>query len=120
MGNKIFYIVVALVLVALLVLLSDLFVYYMPEGLQMIALLSVAVLASVWAGVVMYEKANDEREVTHKMQAGRAAYISGILVLTLALIFQGLNHDIDPWISLSLGVMVVSRIIARLYYEKYK
>lgn len=120
MANKIFHIGIAVILVALLTLLSDPFMLWMPARAQMIVLLGAAIFACVWAGFVMYERAYDEREMLHKMHAGRVAYLSGIAVLTLALIVQGFAHAIDPWVSAALGVMVVSKLVARLYSERYK
>ncbi len=120
MANKFFHIGTAVVLIALLMLLSDPFMLWMPAEAQMAVILGAAVLACVWAGFVMYERADDEREMLHKMHAGRIAYLSGIAVLTLALIFQGFAHAIDPWVSTALGVMVVSKLFARLYSEYYR
>ena len=120
MTNKIFHIITAVVLVGFLTLLSDPFMLWMPEQAQMAVLLCAAVLLGLWTGFVMYEQAHDEREVLHKMHAGRAAYLSGIAVLTIALVVQGLAHDIDPWISGALGTMVVAKLIARFYLERYQ
>lgn len=120
MANKLFHILTAIIFVGLLVLLSDPFMLWMPPQAQMLALLAVAVLACVWAGFVMYERAHDEREVVHKMHAGRVAYLSGVAVLTLALVVQGLAHAIDPWVSAALAVMVVSKLVSRLYTEYYQ
>ena len=120
MANKFFYIGTAVLLIVLLVLLSDPFMLWMPAKAQMAVLVSAAVLVALWAGFVMYEKADDERELVHKMHAGRVSYLSGITVLTLALIYQGFVHTIDPWISFALGVMVVSKLFARLYSEYYR
>lgn len=120
MANKLFHIGTAVVLVGLLTLLSDPFMLWMPAEAQMAVLLGAAVLACVWAGFVMYERSTDEREALHKMHAGRVAYLSGIAVLTVALIVQGFAHSIDPWISVALGVMVVSKLIARFYTEQYR
>lgn len=120
MANKFFHIGTALLLVGLLTLLSDPFMLWMPDFAQMTALLGAAVLACVWAGFVMYERSHDEREALHKMHAGRVAYLSGIAVLTVALIVQGFAHDIDPWISIALGVMVISKLVARFYSERYQ
>jgi putative flippase GtrA len=120
MANKLFHITTAIILVVLLVLLSDPFMLWMPEQAQMAALLGAAILACLWAGFVMYENAADEREVLHKMHAGRIAYLSGIAILTLALIFQGLAHEIDPWVSAALAAMVISKLVARLYLERYR
>jgi len=119
MANKFFSIGIAVILVALLTLLSDPFMLWMPAQAQMAALLGAAVLAGVWSGFVMYERSNDERETLHKMHAGRVAYLSGIAVLTCALIVQGFAHAIDPWISVALGVMVISKLFARFYSERY-
>lgn len=120
MKNKILHIILAIFLVVLLVLLSDPFMIWMPMGAQMIALACIASLVAIWAGLVMYEKTNDEREVIHKMYAGRVSYISGIVVLTTAVVYQGLKGDIDPWISVALAVMVLSKLISRLHSEYYK
>lgn len=120
MTNKISSIGVAVVLVGFLTLLSDPFMVWMPMGLQLAVLVAAAVTACVWAGFVMYERSHDERETLHKMHAGRVAYLSGIGVLTAALVVQGFAHSIDPWISVALGVMVVSKLAARLYSELYQ
>jgi len=120
MKNKFSYITTAVVLVALLVLLSDPFMLWMPMGAQLAVLLAAAALACVWAGLVLYERASDEREALHAMHAGRVAYLAGIVVLTLALVSQGLAHASDPWIPLALGVMVVAKLSARLYSDIHR
>lgn len=120
MANKLFQICIAVVLVSLLTLLSDPFMLWMPDFAQMMALLGAVVLACVWAGFVMYERTGDERDTLHRMNAGRMAYLSGILVLTVALVVQGFAHDIDPWISIALGVMVLVKLGSRFYSDKYQ
>ena len=92
---------------------------WMPPLAVMLALLLVAVIVSAWAGFIMKEQAGDEREILHRMEAGRIGYLSGIGILLFALIFQGLNHHIDPWITISLVVMVISKLVARIYFEKH-
>lgn len=89
----------------------------MPMMGELVALLIVSVLLVVWAGVILQEQAHDEREVVLKMKSGRVAYLSGLGILLLALILQGLEHAIDPWIAVSLGVMVAAKLIARSYLE---
>lgn len=120
MNNDLSRILVAGILVVLLVSLCDPFMLLMPSALQMIALLAATVLAVVWAGFVVSEHSHDERELVHRMHAGHIAYLSGIAVLTLALLVQGFAHAIDPWILTTLGVMVVAKIAARLYAERYR
>jgi hypothetical protein len=110
---------VALALVVSLVLLTDPFMYWMPPMAAMGVLVLAAVLLCIWAGFVMYEGAVDEREAVHRMHAGRIAYLSGIGMLTLALLVQGINHTIDPWVAATLVGMVLSKIGARLFHEWY-
>lgn len=107
-----------LIFLALLVLLSDPFMLFMPPAATMTALALSVVILCAWAGFVAYEKANDEREILHRMHAGRTAYLAGLAMLTLALLVQGLSHDIDPWIAAALGVMVVAKFIGRIYFER--
>jgi len=118
MKHNTLQIVVALVIIFFLLALGDFLPFWMPNMNEMLALLSVTLCMLVWSGFVMYEKAIDEREVMLRMHAGRVAYLSGIGVLLLALIVQGFNHAIDPWIMLALAVMVISKLGARLYLDR--
>jgi uncharacterized membrane protein (DUF441 family) len=119
-NNKIIHISIAVLLIVFLTLLSDPFMLWMPMGAQMAVLLGSAVLGAVWSGFVMYERAPDERDAIHRMNAGRMAYLSGIVILTVALVTQGLAHDIDPWISVALGTMVLVKLFSRFYSERYQ
>ena len=120
MKNKTIQISIAILLIVCLTLLSDPFMLWMPMGAQMAALLGAAVLLAIWTGFVMYERAPDEREAVHRMNAGRMAYLSGIVLLTIALVTQGLAHDIDPWISVTLGTMVLVKLLSRFYSERFQ
>ncbi len=117
MSKTYFHIGVAGVLTFLLLVLADLVPFWMPMMGEMIALLLVVVLLVLWAGFVLQENAQDEREVVLKMHAGRVAYLGGLGFLMLALVVQGMNHAIDPWVAGALAVMVVAKLAARLYLE---
>lgn len=120
MKDKIIYIVAAVILVALLATISDPFMLWMPPEAGMAAFLFLAVLMSAWVGLIMYEKVTDERDALHRMYAGHIAYLSGIVILTVALVTQGLSHSIDPWITAALAAMVVAKLGTRLYSDLYK
>lgn len=117
MKNNFLHIGIPVLTVASLILLVDPFMYLMPPMAGMVALVSATVLLVVWSGFVMYESAADEREVQHRMYAGRAAYLAGIAVLTVALLVQGLANSIDPWVAGALGTMVIVKMVARLFYD---
>ena len=97
--------------------LVDPFMYWMPSMTQMIAMTISAALLAVLAGFVIAEKGGDEREVQHRMHAGRAAFLAGIAVLTAALLYQGFTHTLDPWVPASLIGMVFAKLAARWYSE---
>lgn len=117
MNKNYLHIIVAGVLAFFLLALADLIPFWMPMMGEMIALLIVSILMLAWVGFVMKEVAHDEREVVLKMKSGRAAYLSGLGVLMVALIVQGFAHAIDAWIAIALAVMVISKLASRLYLE---
>jgi hypothetical protein len=117
MNKKYLHIIVAAVLAFFLLTLADLVPFWMPMMGELVALLVVVILLLVWAGFVLQETAHDEREVLLKMKSGRVAYLSGLGVLMVALIVQGMGHDIDPWIAVALAVMVVAKLVTRLFEE---
>ncbi len=123
MRNKLFDTVspyfITLSLAVLLVLLADPLGWMPPMG-AMVALLAATVLLIMFAGFVMQENGGDERDLLHRLNAGRISYLAGIAALTLALIVQGLAHAIDPWILITLGAMVVAKVVAHFYSDRYQ
>ena len=117
MNKNFLHTVVAILVIFLLLVLADLIPFWMPMMGELVALLLVSVGLIVWAGFILQEQAQDEREVLLKMKSGRIAYVSGLAILLIALVVQGLEHQIDPWIAISLGVMVAAKLIARTYLE---
>lgn len=119
MFSKAFPYLIAGALLVSLVLLSDLTPWMPPMG-AMVALLVAAVLLVLFAGFVMQENGGDERDLLHRLNAGRIAYLSGIGVLTTALVVQGFQHAIDPWVLFALGAMVVAKAVAHYYSDRYQ
>lgn len=117
MNKKILSSTVAGLIAFFLLVLADLVPFWMPMMGEMVVLLAVTMLLMVWAGFVLQENAADEREVLLKMHAGRVAYLSGLAFLMLALLVQGIESRIDPWIAGALAVMVVSKLLTRLYLD---
>jgi|JI10StandDraft_1071094.scaffolds.fasta_scaffold253479_2 hypothetical protein len=118
MHKSFLFTTLALVITFFLLALADFIPFWMPMMGEMVALVMVTVLLLIWAGLIVSETANDEREVNIKSQSGRVAYVAGMLVLMLALVLQGLAHAIDPWIPVVLAVMVSTKLLARLYLDR--
>ena len=120
MNNNFIFVGVTVVLVFLLLALGDFLPFWMPDMDEMLVLLAVTLLVTFWTGFIFYERAYDEREIVHRLHAGRIAYASGVAVLTIGLCFQGLADAIDPWLLLALGTMVVTKMIVRLFFDTYR
>ena len=120
MKNNIYTeIIISLVLVVLAVLLLDKFHYWMPGMTAMAIIGLLFVVFTTFAIFVLREKAQDEREMSHRMVAGRVAFLVGSTILTLGIITQALDgRGVDAWLVLALIGMVLSKLIARIYADK--
>ena len=87
----------------------------MPTTTEAMLIVTLALTFIFFAAIVYKEKGSDERESIHISRAGRISYLVGVLILTLAIIFQTLMHDIDPWLVAALLGMVISKLLSRLY-----
>jgi phosphoglycerol transferase MdoB-like AlkP superfamily enzyme len=118
MKNNVFiHTAIALLISFFALVLADLIPFWMPMMGEMTVLLIATVLLIVWVGFILFETVHDEREAMLRHQSGRFAYLAGISVLLCALVVQGFAHAIDPWIPVTLAVMVVVKQAVRLYLE---
>jgi hypothetical protein len=106
---------IAFALILLLGLLADPFHLWMPSAIEMILVLAAALLAVVYGGFVLKERAADERDALHRMLAGRAAFLTSTTVLTVALLYQGVTHTIDPWIPAALALTILAKLATRAW-----
>ncbi len=111
--------ILVLLLVILLAALTDPLMYWMPSMPEMLALTLSCVGLAAWIGLAAREGAVDERDAEHRMFAGRVAYLGGVGILTIALLQQGLAHDIDPWIPVTLASMIMLKLFARWYADRF-
>ena len=108
---------VALLISFFALALADLIPFWMPMMGEMMALLLVTVLLFVWMGFVLFETVHDEREAELRHKSGRMAYLAGLAILLTALLVQGFAHAVDPWVPVTLAVMVVVKQVSRIYFE---
>ena len=115
MKNNILPILITSGALICLFLLTDPFMVLMTTSMQMMLLLLATLFLGIIVAFVITEKAEDERERLHRMEAGRVGYSSGLCVLIIALVVQGLEHHIDIWVSVAIAVMLLSKFGIRLY-----
>ena len=111
--------IVALVVVGLLLLLHNPFMFWMPGMIEMTLSLLLCIVVVVFGIFLWRERAADEREQLHIFIADRAALLGVGAVLTIATLFQGVQHRLDPWVGLSLAVMIAAKA-AGLWYSRRK
>jgi len=110
--------VATILLVLLICFINPLEMIWMPTMVHMTLLAGIITLFSLFALFVWKEQALDEREQLHQYISARFGYLFGGGILLFGITVQAFQHDIDPWLPLSLGVMVLAKIAGRLYAKR--
>ena len=105
---------ISTVLIVLAVFLLNPFHFWMPDMTHMLVLALTLVVFGLFAAFVYREKAEDEREVAHRMYAGRASFLFGSGILTIGIIVQSLQKSVDVWLVIALVVMLLSKLLSRM------
>jgi len=111
-------IVIGLLFLITMFLCLDPFDWYMPSMAQMLFLVILVVVFAIFSVFIWREGKGDEREMMHRMLAGRFAFLAGMAVLIIAIVIQSLEHQLDHWLVITLGVMVIAKIVGLLYGQK--
>lgn len=111
--------IVSAILIVLLILMLNPSHFWMPDMMHITILALTIVIFGIFASFVLHERAKDEREGAHRMLAGRIAFLSGATTLIIGIIFQVVQDNIDPWLILTLVVMILAKIATLLYSETY-
>jgi len=106
------FVLLLLIFVSLLYVPSNIL---MPMRLDMVAIVLLIASFFVFATLYWREKPTDERESFHRLEAGRTAFLAGSTVMVLALTVQTFEHDVDPWLIISLLVMVTFKLFSRIW-----
>jgi hypothetical protein len=111
-------ILVASVLIVLAVLLLNPFHFWMPDVIVMSILAITLVLFGIFASFIMREKVTDERDSLHRTFAGRNAFLAGSTILMVGIVTEGYSHAVDPWLVAALIVMILVKIVTRMWSDK--
>lgn len=85
----------------------------MPDALQMLLLLVVFSLISMFLVLFWREKPGDEREAHNIAGASRDGYLIGALTLLVALVWQSFQHAVDPVIPMCLLAMLAAKLLSQ-------
>ncbi|MCR4334722.1 MAG: hypothetical protein NUV47_03295 [Patescibacteria group bacterium] len=119
MKNKITKeIIVPLTLIVLAILLLNPFHFWMPDMMVMGMLAILLVLFGIFASFILKERAFDERDDVNRSLAGRNAFLAGSAILMFGIAVQGYSHSVDPWLVVALIMMIVVKIVTRIWSDK--
>ena len=105
------------ILIVLLALIFNPFHFWMPSMMVLMILGLILVVFGIFSVYLLQEKTVDEREDHHKMISGRFAFLAGSAVLIIAVIVQEIYGHIDVWVVVALVVMILVKIITRIYSD---
>lgn len=108
------------VLVALLVLLANPYHVWMPTMAHLMAVTALLVVFGIFASLILRERARDEREGEHRMQAGRVSFLVGSFLLIVGISYQSLMHGLDIWLPIVLVAMILAKLGTHLYSDRYR
>jgi len=106
------------ILIILTTLLLNPFHFWMPNMMHMLTLGITLVVFAFFAIFILREKVHDERETLHRMLSGRVAFLTGSTLLTIAIVVQSIQDDVDEWLVIVLVAMVLSKLLTRIYSDK--
>ena len=111
-------IILTLAILCMTILLLNPFDFWMPNMMVMCILASILALFGLFAGLILREKSEDERDDMHKGLAGRNAFLVGSFVIIVGITMQGYAHNVDPWLVLALTAMIATKLITRIWTDK--
>lgn len=114
-NNLLQEILISFILIILLVLFLNPFDFWMPNALLMMMVVGLTSVFVIFASFVWKENSRDEREGFHRMIAGRFAFLAGAAVLIIGIIVQSFGHNLDFWLVLTLGAMILAKIFGLIY-----
>jgi hypothetical protein len=109
----------AVILLVLLVLLINPYHVWMPDMVHMMAVTALLLVFGFFASIILREGARDEREGTHRMYAGRTAFLVGSLLLIAGICYQSIQGALDVWLPIILVAMILAKIGSRIYTDRY-
>ncbi len=106
----------------MLLLLALIFACYIPgmNGMAYMTIhLGMTVLFAFFAFFIWRKKGEDEREELHKAIASEAAFIAGGITILGTIAYRSIMEmTIDTYLFNILFVMVLTRFILRIYFNK--
>ncbi len=89
----------------------------MPSSVVSMLTLGLILAFLTFAALIFRERSTDERESMHRLLSGRISYLAGVGTLIVGVVVQASMHKIDSWLVIALCVMVLSKLLSRIYSQ---
>lgn len=107
--------VVAAVFLALLFVLFNPWHIFMPTYVERMLLAALLVAFGAFVAFIWRENPADEREALHRLYSDRLAFLAGAAILLAMVIVGEWRHQLDPWVLLALGAMILAKTAGLIY-----
>jgi dipeptide/tripeptide permease len=110
-------IIISVILIVILVSFLQVSQLSMPMSVEFSLISFLIILFLAYTTTIWKELPRDEREEQHQLKAGRASFLVGAGVLVLGAVYQLSQHEVDPWLIISLIIMILVKVVSRIYYQ---
>lgn len=117
-NNIILEIIFSVLLIAVLLLCLNPLNLFMPPSFIMLIVVALILIFGVFSVYIWNERKGDERENYHKILSGHFAFLTGSVILVIAIAYQELNSRLDPWLVFALIGMIIAKILSQYYSDK--
>lgn len=112
--------VLSLLLLGLGFLLINPLGMFMSNTIHLTVYGLLLVCAGLFTGLIVHQRARDERELDHHNRAGRFGYTLGIIVLLIGITWQTVYMPYDPWLLITLIAMIIGKVGARVFNRIFR
>ncbi|MDH5533895.1 MAG: hypothetical protein OEX81_05740 [Candidatus Pacebacteria bacterium] len=108
---------ISVVLIIILISFLQVSQLIMPMSVEFSLIVFLIILFLAYTTTIWKEIPRDEREEQHQLKAGRMSFLIGAGILTMGAIYQLSQHEVDPWLISALIIMILVKVISRIYYQ---
>ena len=108
-------IVITIILLGLLSLFFNPVGLFMPQQMHALMIPTLIIVFIIFLGFLWKEKSDDERESLHKLIASRFAYFAAVTTLMIGIIIENNQHALDPWLVVTVCIMLLAKILGLVY-----
>lgn len=109
--------IIGIIVILSLLLSSNIFSSFMPSSIVMLMIAVFVAAFSLFAVLIWRERPRDEREAHILLTSDRLGFLTGAVVLSVALIITSMRHESTNVLALALGAMILAKLIGKYLHK---